>query len=335
MPQTATARPIAAVPERVYSDPSELIADVIASKHVTGPGQMDAKARLREYATETGGGAELTAPAGVNMAGFVMPAWTEPELDVRVPASVYAAIGPRPLPEHGMTLVAPRVTTGASAAKQDDEGDDASKTDLVADLAEIDVLTAASEVEVTLQGYERGMIGEAAVAELDAAVTEDIDSQIIAATLAGTYTAAAVNVTSGNKGYDKLWALIAGAKRAVHDNLKRRPRHVVMAPRRWEVFDKQVGPDGPFLGSAWDFQGMMPVVTAAMPEDLGSSTNQDAVIVADLMQHRLYAGPLTVTVDVQSDGSKLTVKLVGWRYWAHSPEVRPEATILLTGAGLT
>ena len=317
-----------------YANPADLLADVVSSRWAMASDAAESKARLRDYATETGGGATMANPAGVNLAGFVGPEWTEPEYAVRVPASVYVAIGARPIPDKGQKLVTPRITTGASSDTTA-EAAEATSANLAADMKELDVNTATAEVTVTIQGYERGALEEAILIELDQAVTEDIDAKIVTAILEGTYTAGAVSVTSGNKAYNKLWPLIVSAKRTVHDNLKRPPRDIVMAPRRWELFDKEVDASGPFLKNQWDLAGMYPTVTSAIPENLGTGTNQDAIIVSDLREHRLYSGPLQVLVDFQADASDLEVTLTGYKYWAYSPEVRPEATVLLTGAGLT
>lgn len=333
-----------------YYDDGGWLADIVVAKAGVDAGANVAREKLRQYAAVTGGGPTVTEPAGANVAGMVPPAILFDDIVTpdRAPGVFASWLPIRPLPETGLKLYRPRLTSGTSAAVQEGEGDAISSTDWATDYDSMNVVTVSADVSFTLQLAERAMIDDREVmGEINGAIEEQIDDLLLNGVLAddgmtGAFNTAwdnaSVDVTTANKPYDKLLALLAKANETVHAARKLPPDIAVMHPRRWGVFTGAVDANkqpGPWQRGWEPVATLGAVVSPQVPTNLGTGNNRDGIVVMRTRDARVYAGPTQVIPNIQSDGEKLTVRFDAYKYVAASFEGRKSSGVLLTGAGLT
>lgn len=286
-----------------------------------------ARARLDAYKADT---RSTTAAFG----GVVVPQYLVEELSSTGHASrPLVDVLAQPLPDKGMTIDIPVTTTGATAEDQATQNTAGTADNPVTAPKSFPVCTLWSEIVVSFQAADRMkgsgldlLLSREVVAAVDALEEERVLSgsgsagqpEGILNAGAGTYSA------TGTTAADLLDAI--GRTAATIDDARGRPSDLVaMAPRRWRWllanagdFSAAVYPvndGGPVVGKVL---GMDVVASPSVPVSLGSSTNEDRVIV--LRRDDVYVGDTPPMATKQRDstnlGANLNAKLRVSRYYA-------------------
>ena len=327
-------------------------------------GDVAADTRLTRHAREIA--VEMrditTASGGV---GLVPPQYLLDELAefARAGRPFADALGPRSLPDVGMTFNVPRVTTGTGAAVQT-EGSAIKETNAVTDYLSFTVNTIAGLQDVTRQLLDRSdpatdtVIGQ----DLAADYAKQVDVQLLTQTTNGITVLSGVNsvtYTDPTPTAGELYAKFADAIQQVHTNRFAAPDLIVMHPRRWAFFlgavDTQnrplVLPDA--MGAVQIFnamgsqsgvvpqglvgvlQGLPVLVDPNIPITLGAGTNEDIIVVtrrADQLFYEVGAPSITVETGPLSDVGK--VRIIAWGYSAFTFARYAKATSRIAGTGL-
>ena len=118
--------------------------------------------------------------------GFVPPVYLG-EMWAELPRATRpfaASIPTRPLPDAGMTISIPRITTGSTVAVQTAEAAAVSETDIHTESLSVPVRTIAGQNDVSIQAFERTFPGMDfwVFEDLRADYDEQLDTQLLAGT---------------------------------------------------------------------------------------------------------------------------------------------------------
>jgi len=274
------------------------------------------------------------------------------------------ALGPRPLPDTGMTFNVPRVTTGTGAAVQT-EGSGLQETNAVSDYLAFTVNTVAGMQDVSRQLLDRSdpatdvVIGQ----DLAADYAKQLDTQLLnqatngITVLTGTN---AVTYTDATPTAGELYAKFADAIQLIHTLRFGAPDLIVMHPRRWAFFLGAVDTAGrplvlPDAAGANNLFNAMATGTVAVPQGLvgqimglpvvvdpniaitlGAGTNQDTIVVtrrSDQLFYEVGAPSITIETGVLSGTGQ--VRIIAWGYFAFTFARYVKATSIIAGTGLT
>jgi HK97 family phage major capsid protein len=271
------------------------------------------------------------------------------------------ALGPRPLPETGMTFNVPRVTTGTVTAVQT-EGSPIQVGSTVTDYLSFSVNTVAGLQDVSRQLLDRSdpatdtVLGQ----DLAADYAKQLDTQLLTQTTNGIAVLSGTNSsTVSTATVAAVWPKFADAIQLIWTNRFAQPDLIVMHPRRWAFFlgalDSQnrplVEPDAAGAiqmfnamgaasatapaGTVGVIQGLPVVLDANIPTNLGASTNQDVIVVtrrADQLLFEVGAPTVAVATDVLS--ANLQVRIYAYGYFAFTFARYAKATTIISGTGL-
>jgi HK97 family phage major capsid protein len=270
------------------------------------------------------------------------------------------------LPDVGMSVILPRLTTATAAGVQATENttvttQDPAETDLT-----VPVRTLAGYSPVSRQALERGAYSDQILFEdLIARYWALLDSQCISGSgssgqiLGVLNTSSIATSTASTATVAGVWPKIADVIQQINTNMGGIgyvATKIVMHPRRWGFFeaalDSQNRPlmpvSGPNVNSisypdaaaGYGYVGNMhglPVFTDAnIPTNLGTNTNEDRIIVmAHPVVHLFERGndPVTLSFEQQA-GTSLQVQLVVYGYGAFTAGRYPGASGVVSGAGL-
>lgn len=297
--------------------------------------------------------------------GLVPPQYLLDELAVFARSSrpFADALGPRALPDSGMTFNVPRVTTGALTAVQS-EGGTVQVGSAVTDYLSFSVNTVAGNQDVSRQLLDRSdpatdtVIGQ----DLAADYAKQLDTQllnqatngitVLSGTNAATYTQASPTAIT-------LYPQFANAIQLVWTNRFAAPDLIVMHPRRWaqllggadstgrplvlpdtvagtQAFNLMSTGDGTIpSGLVGQIQGLPVVVDPNIATNLGASTNQDTIIVTRRADQLLFeVGAPTVAVETGVLSGTLQVRIYAYGYFAFTFARYAKATSIIAGTGL-
>src|SRR6266545_407245 len=272
------------------------------------------------------------------------------------------AIGPRPLPDTGMTFNVPRVTTGATTAVQT-EGSAIQDSSVVTDYLSFTVNTVAGKQDVSRQLLDRSdpatdtVIGQ----DLAADYAKQLDTQLLnqatngITVLSGTNSSVVSTATVA-----AVWPKFADAIQLVWTNRFAQPDLIVMHPRRWAFFlgalDSQnrplvqpdamagaqafnvmgVGTDSLPAGLVGQIQGLPVVLDPNIATNLGTNTRNDVIIVTRRSDQLLFeVGAPTVSVETGVLSANLQVRIYAYGYFAFTFARYAKATSIISGDGLT
>ena len=273
------------------------------------------------------------------------------------------ALGPRPLPETGMTFNVPRVTTGTAAAVQS-EGGAVQETNAVTDYLSFTVNTVAGMQDVSRQLLDRSdpatdtVIGQ----DLSADYAKQLDTQLLTQATNGITVLSGVNAvtyTDATPTAGELYAKFADAIQQIHTLRFAAPDLIVMHPRRWAFFlgavDTQnrplVLPDTAAANSAFNamatgtvtvpqglvgqIMGLPVVIDPNIPITLGAGTNEDIIIVTRRADQLLFeVGAPTVAIETGVLSGTLQVRILAFGYFAFTFARYAKATSRIAGTGL-
>jgi hypothetical protein len=309
-------------------------------------GVPEARARLaqlgrhlterRDLTTSTtdGGGFVPTAPVHV-AAAFAA--------SVRARGTLPSVLPVEPLPERGMTIATPRITTGLDADTGTTENTGPSTADLVEERTTIPVSMIRGYEDVSTQLLERADPGidEVIAVELGRSLAEQLDTLLFSGSgvkpyLLGIDAVIGIATTVFNDASPtqaEAWAKIVTNAAAVAAALGEEPDLLLLHPRRhaW-VF-----------ASAWSSAplnlpyGMRAVPCATITTVAGASTNEDRIYCLASREMALYLAAPVFEVMIQTDGlsDTLTARCIARQYASALFARRPEAIGVIAGTGLT
>jgi HK97 family phage major capsid protein len=313
---------------------------------------------LVERAVSTGGVAAFTPPA------YLVSQWAELSRAGRPIANLCNRS--IPLPATGMKVTIPRVTTGTEIEVQAAQGDTLGNQDLDDTALEIPVVSAGGYVDVTWQSLDRGeLVQEVVLADLAADYATKLDQQVIYGTgLSGqalgllgtsgigavTYTATTPSLVEMYPKVAELVGKIAGTRFTGATAIAMTPdlwywmRGVLAEDNRPAIPDSDVGPVNAFgVGGSLEYvetagKLFAPVVLDGnIPKNLGTGTNETAIIAADWRDVMLLEENGGLPVQMRFDAPlahQATARLVAWGYFAFTAGRQPSAVAKLTGTGL-
>lgn len=269
------------------------------------------------------------------------------------------------LPPTGMSIIIPRLTTGLTAAPQSSENSTVATQDIVETDLTVPVVTVAGYSPVSRQSLERAAYNEEILMEdLIARYNADLDVECINGSGSSPHMLGYLN-TSGIKtsaatsssNLPAVYANIADVVQQIDSavgGLGYSADKIVVHPRRWgswvaamDTTDRPIlGISGlPFFnvdgagdsagyGYVGQIQGLPVYKDANVPTNLGSGSNEDAVLVFASGLVHLWEDegntPITLAFEQQA-GTSLQIQLACYGYAAFSAGRYPAACGKVTG----
>ncbi len=307
------------------------------------------KLETRDVSTSTTGAGDFLPPK------YLAELWAELPRETRPFAN---AIRNMPLPDNGLSITIPRLTTGATVATQQTEADAPSETDGDGTLLTVGIKTFAGQQDLSIQAFERTdpSFGDVMLQDLRAAYDSYLDTQLLSGTganaqhagirtITGRNTVSYTTATPTNAG---LLGKVYDAIQQIADGRKLNPDLVVMHPRRaaWmaaglsssfplfqqgQLMQASGQQDGGFLQS---LAGLGVIVDSNILTTYGAGTNEDEVYVVRASELILMEGPLRVRVFEQTLANTLQIKVQVFAYSAFVSGRQPEAIGHISGTGL-
>jgi len=313
--------------------------------HVHG-GVEEAERRLRQLgkhlletrdltttATDGGGFIPAGVPAHVSDA-FMLAARSR---------GVLPSVFPRePLPDKGMVVKTPRISSGADTAALASENAAVNEVDIVEAVVSSPVSTIAGMQDISLQLLERSdpSIDAALAMELGNGIAQDLDTLLFTGSgtapyLRGLDNVAAISTlsyTDATPTQAELWAKIIQLAATVAAALGKPPTHLLAHSRRiaW------------LFGSSWSSApvtlpyGMEAVAVDGITALAGAGTNEDKIYIVAADELPIFIGETTFRVFLDGAVSDtLTARCRAHAYASALFGRAPEAIGLLSGTGLT
>jgi len=271
-----------------------------------------------------------------------------------------------PLPESGVSVVHPKITTGATVGAHEENGA-LSESGPATTSVTLPIVTVGGFVDVSTELLDRSAPGidEVIATDLARAYFEQVDSLCVNGTgsagqpvgLENATGETVTTFTSASPTFTELLGRIASAYSAVSVARKLAPDTVLMHPRRFAWLAGQVDTTGrPIVattatgptnagalavdkavaeGEAGRILGMRIVLDPSITTTTGAGTNQDVIYVlraADLIYHQSDQPRFEVFHETLSANLQVRLRIFG--YSAFSPNARPEGLARITGTGL-
>lgn len=301
-----------------------------------------------------------------NLGGQVVPQYLS-DMVARYPTGgrpLLDFLGSRDLPDIGIIIHVPRITTPPSVDAQATEGTAFSTQDVDDTLLDVNVRMYAGTFPVSVQAVERGVMTEdilwqALMDQLDEKQDTDVlNADGTAGRVKGLLRGDGVKTayTSGTPDFKGLWPKFTENIGSIWTQRKRSPNLHLMAPRRWTDFSGALDDSGrpvmmpsestaynPLaLGpSAAEFgivgrlsTGFRALVDANMPTNLGAGTNEDWLVSMRTNDILFWESPVVTMLVEQRQATSGLVDLVARRYMAFTSEWQPKAVGWVHGTGM-
>lgn len=366
--RTAVTEPRTYSAERSAGNYTSFLNDLYRSQFLS---DGDASDRLRRHGEEVRVDQPVMYERAVSsggVAGFVPPQYLTELFAEYLRAGAPAAnlCSTIPLPEFGLTLSIPRVTTGTAVTVQASENSDIGTNDIDDTAYTLPVATIAGYVDVSRQSLDRGIgVEELIFADLASDYARKKDQQVLAGLgtggevtgIRGISGRSTVSYTDTTPTLAELYPKIADAIGRVTGSRFTGPTAMVMHPTRWAWISAQLGTDGrPIIGGAAPVNvvgvqnGVDYATTARVLQDVpvildgnvgdtyGASTNEDEIYIVDWRDIHLMEenGGVPTQLRFDAPGAKtLTSTLVAYGYMALSAGRYPKAISVVSGTGLS
>lgn len=248
----------------------------------------------------------------------------------------------KPLPEKGMTVATPRITTGLDTEVNTTENVAPSTADLVESRTDIPVSMIRGYEDVSTQLLDRAEPGidEVIAVELGRSLAEQLDLLLFTGSGSGKYLLGLDSVsgitttsyTDASPTQAEAWAKLVENAAAVATALGDEPDLLLLHPRRhaW------------LFGSIWSATtpvlpyGMRAVPCPTITTTAGGSTNEDRAYTLASSELPVLLAPPVFEVMIQTDGlsDALTVRCIARQYASALFGRRPEAIGVVSGTGL-
>lgn len=331
-------------------------------------GDTDARERLARHSDRVRESRAVTTSTGAD--AFVPPLWMiDDYAKLARPGRVVAnQVSGLELPMGTDSLNLPKVATGTTVASQSTQNSAVSNTDLTSTSVTAPVVTIAGQQVVSLQSLEmspiKGGFDAVIFADLAAAFAAELERQVVVGAGTGNELKGILTVTNTNSvTYTStaptaagVYGAVANAIGQVHQNRYLPATHIFMTPRRWAWLSAQsdangrplVVPNaaGPFnaltgdvtvaaLGYVGSMHGLPVYVSAQIPTNLGTGTNEDRIIVARASDAWLWEQGLRADAFQQPNAANLSVLLRVYSYAAFTAERYNTAFTVIGGSGLS
>lgn len=322
----------------------------------TTKGDTEARDRIAKHALEM---RDLTTVA-TDGGGFVPPLymgdlWAEKANPDRPFAN---ALGALPLPDKGMTITIPRVTTSPAAAVQATENTALNETELVEATLSVPVRTIGGIEDVSVQLLDRSDPGiDRIIAfQLRSSYDSVLDAQLIAGSgasgqhlgISGVGSIQTVTYTDASPTAAELVPKIYDGIQKVASNRYRNPGMILMHPRRaaWlasnlsstfplfqqgSLYQASGTQDNGFIGT---FAGLNVILDANIATNLGAGTNEDRIYIlysADLL---LWEDAVRFETFTETLSAEATVRFRLFAYSAFASGRQPNSICEISGTGL-
>jgi HK97 family phage major capsid protein len=308
------------------------------------------------------------ATATTVIPGFIPPQYLEDDFAAFARAGRPTAnlCTSRPLPAEGMETDLPRVTTPTATGVQASENAALTNQDVASTLLTNPVVSIGGYIVLSRQAVERGRITEQVVmADLAADYNSRLDIQVLNGSGSSGQHRGFLNVsginavtfTSATPTIQLLWPKLASAVGQVVSGRFTGPTAIVMSPTQWvwmlAATDSQgrpfIAPESVALNPlatsggidystpAGNLFGTTVYLDGNMPANLGASTTETRIIVADFRDSYLYedgAGAPTQLHFEAPAAQNLGVLLVAYGYSSAALGRQPKAISVVSGTGL-
>jgi HK97 family phage major capsid protein len=277
--------------------------------------------------------------------------------------------GTAPLPQEGMVVNVPKISTPTATGVQASETGAITTQDPASTLVSPSVVTIAGYVDTSRQAIERGqLLEEALTADLGADYNMRLDVQVLNGSGSSGQHLGLLNVSGINAvtytdatpalgGTGKLWQKLASAVGQVRSGRFAGPTAIVVSPTQWAWMAAQqdssnrplIAPEGVALnplgtntddasysGVAGRLFGVPVVLDGGMPANLGAGSNETRIIVADFQDAILMedsAAPAQLRYE-QIASANLLIRLLAYGYSAFASARQPKAISVISGTGL-
>lgn len=293
---------------------------------------------------------------------FVPPLWMVDEFVrlARAGRVVADQVAQQTLPPGTDSISLPRLATGTAVAEQTSQNTAVQETDATTNSVTAAVATIAGVQTVSQQLLDQSPINmdEVLLADLAADYAVKLDLFVInnnAANKRGLLNVTGKNTvtyTSATPTPAELYPKVADAIQQIHTGRYMPADKIFMHPRRWAwllgAVDGQnrplVAPDSTNSvaqatgvvaeGRVGTLQGLPVFVDPNIPTNLGTGTNEDAIIVARSADVILFEGSPRAEVFRETAAKNLSVVLRFYNYAALHSERYPKAISVITGTGL-
>jgi HK97 family phage major capsid protein len=328
-------------------------------------GDHTAQTRLARHAREVAVEQRAAITTSSGGPGLVPPQYLLDDLArfARSSRPFADALGPRALPDAGMTFNVPRVTTGTLAAVKT-EGSAVQVGSTVTDYLSFSVNTVAGLQDISRELLDRSdpatdqVLGQ----DLAADYAKKLDTQLLnqatngITLLSGTN---AITYTQASPTAITLYPKISAGISAVWTNRFAAPDLIVMHPRRWaqllggtdstgrplvlpdtvagaQAFNVMSMGDATIpSGLVGQIQGLPVVVDPNIVTNLGAGTDQDTVIVTRRADQLFFeVGAPTVSIETGVLSGNLQVRVYAWGYFAFTFDRYAASSSILVGTGL-
>jgi HK97 family phage major capsid protein len=360
----------AAAPARVVSEEptyhersgNDFLADAIAAEF---GGSYEARERITRYQRES---MEKRDSGSANFAGLVIPQYLVSEFaGIRRPGRPVLDISTNAaLPAQGMTVNIGRLTTGVTSYVQASENTAPTESSPDDTLLTVNVNTVASMFDISKQAVLRGtgvetqLLGDAVrsyQSRLDGLAISGSGSSGEHRGILNTSGINATTYTDASPTWAEFFPKLVEAIQNISSNFYGGATHIVAHPSLigcWlraldstnrPLFNATAGnpfnAPGTFDRPAYDMGGLqilgIPVIADAnVPTNLGTGTNETAVIVGDFRESYIWednaGSPLFVRFE-QPDGN-IAIRTVVFGFSAYTAGKYPTAFSAITGTGL-
>jgi HK97 family phage major capsid protein len=297
---------------------------------------------------------------------FVPPMWLMDEYAEYLRAGRVTAnlVTNMALPAGTDSLNIPKFSTPTRTDIQAGDGGSVSSVDMTDTTAAAGVKTIAGQQDIAIQLLEQSPLpfDQIIFRDLIADLNMRTDIQVINGAGGSNEVLGILGVTNGvtttsytGTTVSNLYSKLAGAINSVHTSRYLPPDIIVMHPRRWAYLLASTdsngrplvvpNPQGPFntmgefgavesQGIVGSLQGISVAVDANVPTNLGSSTNEDRIIIFRRSDPMLFEGPLNTRVLPDVLSANLKIRLQVYKYLAFTAERYPQSISVLQGTGL-
>lgn len=350
--------------EAARSGERSFITDLFRSQVLRDP---QASQRLAEHgATMAPQHRDVTT---ANVAGFTPPAYLTNLFAEYAKAGrpVVNLATPLPLPNVGMEVVVPRITTPTAVGVQDGEGSALTEGSPDDTLLKPPVVTVAGYVDLSRQALERGqLVEEVVLADLAASYNAALDDQAINGTgadgqhlgIRATSGVNAITYTSSSPTVVELYEKLAKAAGSIVSTRYTGPTHWVMNPVTWSWLVSRLDDDHrPFVvtagqgpsnamgtteapaygGFAGNLFGVPVVLDGNVATNLGTGTNQTEIYCLAAPDMLVWEDANQAPAQLRFDdvlSATLQVRLLAYGYSAFTAGRQPKAVSIISGTGL-
>lgn len=251
----------------------------------------------------------------------------------------------------------PKVNLGAQVGVQSSQNTAVANRDFQTGSVSTGITTVAGQVTISQQDIDQTPINLDQIVLKDLASDYSYQSDVLAITaITGVSGLNAITYTDAAPTSAKVMAQVQAGIDQVHLGVYRPAQVAVMRPDRWGRFMAAVDGNGrplvlptPKYGPwnaigvgdgvipqdvAGDIRGLAAILDASLPNNLGTGTNQDEIIVFRPDEVEVYESQPKAETFQQTYANQLSVLVRFYAYWGIIPNRLPKAISVISGTGM-